>query len=189
MAKLRGKAKAAFLAKMAAGRKAAKTKPAKRRRNPRVTKRDVDRAAAEFHSAAMRWGPNNMATQRAEIRYRDAQRAYDEQKAKRRRNPDLLTVSGNPSSKLDQATRRYRQFHGVDPERVTKLSGKGEPLIALGELREIVYQPRRGARKGPAFFHQFKAGNVLATNAAGTKLVIVDRRKRRAVDFDLGIVN
>jgi hypothetical protein len=135
MAKLSGKAKAAFLAKMAKGRK---------------------RAAARG----------------------------------RARNPELLTISGNPSrTGLEAARRAYRQFHGVEPDRMTKLGGKGPALVALGELREVVYQPRKGARKGPAFFHKFKAGNVLAVTADGKRLVIVDRRKRRSVDFDLGIVN
>lgn len=136
MAKLRGKAKAAFLAKMAAGRK----------------------------------------------------RSSSSRKRRKRRNPELLTV--NPArSGLAAALSAYQQFHGMRPQKATKLgNGKGV-LIALGELREIVYQPRRGDRKGPAWFHKFKPGNVLAVTADGKKLVIVDRRRRRAVDFDRGIVN
>lgn len=97
-----------------------------------------------------------------------------------------MTLS-NPAS-LKKALAAYRQFHGVNPKKATKGDGNGV-LIALGELREIVYQPRRGSRKGPAYFHNFKPGNVLAVTADGKRLVIVDRKKRRAVNFDLGIVS
>lgn len=140
--KLRGKAKAAFLAKMAAGRrKAARGKPRKGKRRAR------------------------------------------------RRNPELMTVANPSRSDLTRAVAQYRRFHGVDPKKATKLGrGKGV-LIALGELRELVYQPRRGHRKGPAFFHNFKPGSVLAATPDGKKLVIVDRKNRKAVDFDLGVVN
>lgn len=112
-------------------------------------------------------------------------------KAKRkpkRKNPDLVTISNPAGADVASAVAAYRQFHGVNPTRCSKGSGKGV-LIALGELREIVYQPKRGQRKGPAFFHKFKAGNVLAVTADGKRLVIVDRSKRKAVDFDLGIIN
>ncbi len=96
----------------------------------------------------------------------------------------------NPTrADLVKAEKAYRQFHGVNPKRVAKLGRRGPVLIALGELREIVYQPRRGNRTGPAFFHHFRAGNVLAVTADGKRLVIVDRKKRKAVDFDLGIVS
>lgn len=108
---------------------------------------------------------------------------------KRRRNPELLTISNPTRAKLAKAANAYRQFHGVDPKKMTKLGNGGDVLIALGDLREIVYQPRRGDRKGPAFFHKFKPGNVLAVTADGKRLAIVDRKKRTAVDFDLGIVN
>jgi len=87
------------------------------------------------------------------------------------------------------AVRAYKQFHGVDPKKAFKLGKRGPVLVALGELREIVYQPRRGERRGPAYFHHFKPGNLLAATADGKRLVIVDRKGRTAVDFDLGIVS
>jgi len=77
----------------------------------------------------------------------------------------------------------------VEPKKALRIGKRGPVLVALGELREIVYQPRRGARRGPAYFHHFKAGNILATTADGKRLVIVDRKGRKAVDFDLGIVS
>lgn len=56
--------------------------------NPtRVTQRDVNYAAAIYHNNLMQYGENNMATQRAEFTYRDLQRKYAEQQAKRRTNP------------------------------------------------------------------------------------------------------
>lgn len=109
--------------------------------------------------------------------------------SKRRKNPQLLTI-GNPSKRdLAAAVRAYKQFHGVDPRKALELGGKGPVLVALGELREIVYQPRRGERRGPAYFHHFKPGNLLAATPDGKRLVIVDRKGRTAVDFDLGIVS
>lgn len=132
-----------------------------------------------------------------------------ERTPKRRRNVDLVTIAaaGNPRQRRPKATKSdrkrpkrrnptelqkavsaYKQFHGVNPHKVSKGNGRGV-LISLGELREIVYQPTRGKRKGPAFFHNFAAGNVLAVTADGRRLVIVDRKNRKAVDFDLGIVS
>lgn len=109
-------------------------------------------------------------------------------KRRPRKNPQLLTI--NPTDRqVAAAVRAYRQFHGVDPKRAIKLGPRGGVLVALGELREIVYQPRRGARKGPAYFHHFQPGNLLAATPDGKRLVIVDRKNRRAVDFDLGIVS
>lgn len=141
MAKLRGKAKAAFLEKMRKGR---------------------EKAA------------RNRSTKKAPAR---------------RKNPELMTITNPSKRELAAAVKNYRQFHGVNPKKALKLGSGGKVLIALGELNEVVYTPRRGQRRGPAFFHKFKRGNVLAVTADGKKLVIVDRKKRKAVDFDAGIVN
>lgn len=151
--RLRGTAKAAFLAKMAAGRARARRGAARARKPKRVQRRGA-------------------------------------RSRKRLPNPQLMTIS-NPAVRGDmaRAVAAYTRFHGIKPVRAMRL-GKGKGvLVALGELREIVYQPRRGARRGPAFFHAFKAGNVLAVTADGRKLVIVDRARRRAVDFTRGIVS
>lgn len=117
-------------------------------------------------------------------------------KKRRRRNPDLVTVLGNPAPKdLPAAARAYREFHGVDPATVVEIAGpKDRVLVSLGELREVVYQPRRGDRKGPAFFHRFGRGAVLAATPDGKHLVIVPagdvKRGRRSarVDWSRGIV-
>ncbi len=82
----------------------------------------------------------------------------------------------------------YRQFHGVNPKKAIKGKGKGV-LIALGELREVIYRPNTGKRKGPDYFHKFKRGNILAVTPDGERLVIVDPKNRKAVDFDLGIIS
>lgn len=176
--------------------------------NPRVTKRDVTAAAASLQSAMRLWGENNRATDRARWHYNQVVKQWDAQKAKRqKKNPQLLTVNPKPRKRskrrknpqllvvnpsradLVKARAAYREFHGVEPTKALKLGGKGPVLVALGELREIVYQPRRGHRKGPAFFHHFKPGNLLAATTDGKRLVIIDRRNRRSVDFSLGIVN
>lgn len=137
--KLLGAAKAAFLAKMAAGRRRA---------------------------AAGRSGPRK----------------------RRRRNPELLTIYNPARSELAAAEKRYREFHGVAPEKVRRIgAGKGV-LIALGTLKELVYQPRRGHRRGPAFFHRFGPGAVLAASVDGREVRIVKPTGRPVrVKWDRGI--
>ena len=43
----------------------------------KILKREVNEAAAEYQKAMQRYGPNNMVTQRAEIKYYELKRAYD----------------------------------------------------------------------------------------------------------------
>lgn len=169
--KLRGKAKREFLERMAKGRRAA----ARRRNKGSPSK------GARVGRGAPKRKSRTTTTRKARSRARPTT-------ARRRRNPDLVTIANPSRAELARALTAYRRFHGVDPKKVTRGKGKGV-LVALGELREIVYQPRRGQRRGPAFFHNFKPGNVLAVTADGKRLVIVDRRSRKAVDFDLGIIN
>lgn len=142
MAKLKGKAKAAFLERMRKGR----AKAARSRGRGRGAKRS-------------------------------------------KRNPNLVTITNPAKRDLQKAVDAYREFHGVDPESMFRLGKGNKVLVALGELKEVVYQPRRGHRKGPAFFHKFKPGNVLAVSSDGRELRIVDTKRRRAVKFDRGIVN
>lgn len=201
MAKLRGKKKADFLARMARGRKAASKRRRNagskgsrrlstgRKRNPQLLTVNTSRSpsgrrgkSTTRSAASTRKAKNSSTPSRTRSAKRGTSRTG-------RRNPQLLTVMNPTRADLEKARKAYRQFHGVDPKRVAKLGTRGPILIALGETREIVYQPRRGHRTGPAFFHHFKAGNVLAVTADGKRLVIVDRRKRKAVDFDLGIVS
>jgi len=208
---LRGKKKAEFLERMARGRKAAsKRRNAKRGGSANAKSATSTRSRATRKRAGSR-NPQLLTVNASRSRSRSRTRSRSTARpgrttgsrpksksvsgtrsSKRSRNPQLLTVM-NPTLQttrdLAKARKAYRAFHGVDPKRVAKLGPRGPVLIALGELREIVYQPRRGHRRGPAFFHHFKAGNVLAVTADGKRLVIVDRRKRKAVDFDLGIVS
>lgn len=234
--KLKGKAKADFLARMAKGRKKAaaarRRNPDRfeeqqrfeteqymrsklgrsygRRRKPRVrrvkgragmfqcvtedkrTDRAAFRAARQLRDQGGEKRPLKVLKKARPPKRKIAPRcaAVRRKKAPRRRkNPQLLTVLGNPvRAEMAKAVAAYRRFHGVAPKKMSRGGGKGV-LIALGELREIVYQPRRGERRGPAFAHAFKAGNVLAVTPDGKKLVIVDRKRRKAVDFDLGIVS
>lgn len=108
---------------------------------------------------------------------------------KAKRNPQVLTI-GNPGrAELSKAVAAYKEFHGVNPASARKI-GKGKGvLVALGELVEITYKPRRGERKGTAWFHRFRKGAVLAGTPDGKKLYIVDREGgRKAVDWSRGII-
>lgn len=109
---------------------------------------------------------------------------------KRRANPQLM-VLGNPCpTELSSATVAYRKFHGVEPKTSSKIpNGTGRVLIALGELTCIDYRPSRGSRKGPTWWHKFGPGVVLASDADGQNLYIVDRKTgKRLVDWTRGIV-
>lgn len=123
---------------------------------------------------------------RAATRYAPARREAA------KRNPQLLTL-GNPGkatgAELERARAAYRRFHGVDvkPGLVKRGKGKGV-LIVLGELRRVDYQPTRGQRRGPVWFHHFGKGCKLATDPAGKRLVILDTKGEQLVDFDRGIV-
>lgn len=182
MAKLRGKAKAEFLRRMAAGRKKASKR---RKKNPELLTVNSRPSRSGSRIAKGRSSRSTVPRSGGRVTSRGSSTGSS-RKPKRRRNPDLLTLS-NPAD-IKKAVAAYRQFHGVNPKKATKGDGKGV-LIALGELREIVYQPRRGNRTGAAYFHNFKPGNVLAVTADGKRLVIVDRKKRKAVNFDLGLIS
>lgn len=100
---------------------AGKRRAARRRGNaPRVTQREVDSAAASYHNMLMQYGENNMATQRAEFKYRDLQRAYADQKAKR-------AARGNPTVAEHKAD-FYRQ--GLSAGK--KERGQDRPVLGPG---------------------------------------------------------
>lgn len=111
-------------------------------------------------------------------------------KRKRKRsrgNPDLITLSANPSSAAAAAA--FEKFHRTKPKSIRQLGGKGPSLIALGDLLEVVYRPTRGVRRGPAFVHKFGRGAVLAATADGRELVCVPGKgKPFRVDWERGIV-
>lgn len=111
--------------------------------------------------------------------------------AKRRCNPSELLMLTNPTpgGAVAQAVAAYKRFHGVAPVKARRLAGSGPPLVALGQLREVVYQPTRGDRKGPAFFHRFGRGAVLAADPSGKHLFLVPSvGKPFRVDWERGIV-
>lgn len=115
-----------------------------------------------------------------------ARRAGEKVKAK---NPQLLTI-GNPSpGDIRKAIAAYRRFHGVDPDPKAFRNGDGKGiLIALGELRRVDYEPRKGERRRTVWFHHFKPGAVLCTDPDGRRLVVLDRHGKQLVDFDRGII-
>lgn len=104
----------------------------------------------------------------------------------RKKNPHVLTI--NPSNSVEAAREAYRTFHGCEPKKMRRI-GKGKGvLVALGELLRLDYKPRRGERRGTAWFHHFRRGAVLAGTPDGKKLFIIDRDGERAVDWERGIV-
>lgn len=130
---------------------AGKKRAARRRGNaPRITQREVDSAAASYHNMLMQYGENNMATQRAEFKYRDLARDYAAQKAKRaaRGNigrPDYRTQTDALSQQIDQAMQK-RDF-----KRVRDLQTKIQRLYSksVGGLRKGAAR-YRGSRGNPA---------------------------------------
>jgi|KBSSwiStaDraftv2_1062776.scaffolds.fasta_scaffold02978_6 hypothetical protein len=110
----------------------------------------------------------------------------------RKRNPVLVTLH-NPTPKAfaegSTGRKRYETFHGVPPPRFRNLGPAFPDCIALGDLREVVYKPTIGHRKGPAFFHRFGKGAKLAASLDGTRLFIVPGKgKPFRFDPERGIV-
>lgn len=96
----------------------------------------------------------------------------------------------NPSRRpeLKRALAQYRKFHGVNPRKALKRGTGKQVLVALGDVVEIVYEPRRGQRKRVHWVHKFKQRAILATDENGRGLFIVDPKGRVMVDFGAGIV-
>ncbi len=143
MAKLKGKAKAAFLRRMKRGRAAA---------------------------ARRRGGTPN-----------------PKRKTAKRENPQLLVI-GNPHSR--SALAAYRKFHGTNPVKVAK-AGRGKnpkAMLSMGDVVEIVYEPRRGQRKRAHWVHKFKRRALLLASPDGRELRIIDSAGRVLVDFGRGII-
>lgn len=132
--KLRGKAKAEFLARMERGRKAAA-----RRRGKAVPRRKTSSAKG-----------GRRATRRGAV------------SSKRRRNETLMTLLSNPSvgKAVRGAVERSEEFHGAAPRRIRKIPGQGV-FLSLGRADEILYSPAAGARRG-GWFHKFGRNAKLA---------------------------
>jgi len=96
------------------------------------------------------------------------------------RNPIREGSKRNPES-------LYESFHGVSPTRKTKVYYEPPPseLIAIGELKQLNYQPRVGKRNRTEYYHRggdlgdktIKVNAVLATDKEGKYLYIVKRNK------------
>ena len=81
----------------------------------------------------------------------------------------------------------YEAFHDVAPVRKTKVYYEPPPseLIAIGQLRQINYQPIRGKHSKTEFFHRggdlgdrtIKVNTILATDKQGKNLYIVKKSK------------
>ncbi len=107
---------------------------------------------------------------------------------KKKRNPQLMIITNPARRELIKAAAAYKRFHGVNPRRGVRLGKGSRVLISLGELKEVVYKPRRGER-AVTWFHRFGRGVQLATDVDGKDLYIIHGRKGRTrVDFARGIV-
>lgn len=111
----------------------------------------------------------------------------------KRENGQLLTILANPalsrSSVNPKALAAFRKFHQVEPKKLIKLPKGAPDLIVMGTLREVVYQPTRGVRKGPAFFHRFGKGARLAATVDGKQVFLIpDKGKPFRVDWERGII-
>lgn len=122
---------------------------------------------------------------------RNPSKATKRQATRRRKNPDLLTMAGNPASPaMAKAAAAYRQFHGCEPQKIRRIGNGSGVLVSLGDLLEIVYKAKRGDRKGPAWWHKFGKGSVLASTPDGKHLFILNPKgTRTAVDWQRGIVS
>ena len=92
-----------------------------------------------------------------------------------RKNPQLLTAFGNPvsSRSLARAMSAYEQFHGVRAKEALRVGRGRGVLIMIGMAKEIIYKPRRGIRKGPAFYHKITSPVALAATPDGKKVFFV----------------
>lgn len=117
---------------------------------------------------------------------------------KGRKNPALLTI-GNPDGdpiqvdrdKLEKAVAAYEEFHGEAPTEVMELPGPGAVYVMLGELRDVLYEPRKGHRSGAVWEHTFGPGAALVASPDGRDVRIVSLEgegARLRVDWSRGIV-
>ncbi len=73
---------------------------------------------------------------------------------------------------LDAAVAAYRAFHGVDPVEGLRFGPGRKVLVMLGDALEIVYKPRRGERRGPAFVHKITSRVALAAAPGGVPVLV-----------------
>ena len=105
----------------------------------------------------------------------------------------------NPKDKVNPID-LYKSFHGVPVSRKTKVYYEPPPreIIAIGDLRQINYQPRKGKHKSTEFYHKsgdvgtamLKTNLILATDKAGKHLYLVrkTRNSKYPVFTDRGII-
>jgi DNA-directed RNA polymerase specialized sigma24 family protein len=179
-----------------------------KRKLQRMAKHRKDPEAARAKAAAYRWarkfGPKHLsapfvaaelvkAAKASGLSIADMAKKIGERlHAPGRENPAPLVVLSNPAPEREPsaaAVAAFKKFHGVAPRRVRRLPPGFPELVALGLLREVVYRPTIGQRKGPAFFHKFGAGGMLAATPDGTRLFLVPAPRRPfRVDWSRGIV-
>lgn len=109
--------------------------------NPRISKREVNRLGGEYSAEMARWGPHNLATQRAFIRYMDAVAAWETQTGK--------VWGQNPAGARKPWGRQFGKqvdavfyVHNTEGPRVHYF-GPGVRVEALADGSIRLYHPKR----------------------------------------------
>jgi hypothetical protein len=89
---------------------------------------------------------------------------------------------------MPKATDLYKDFHGANPKgRMVEYTSPVPPLIAIGELQDLVYTPYGSSmRKGTAFSHKsgdighkvLKTNLLLCTDSTGRNLFLVKKNPK-----------
>ncbi len=135
-----------------------------------------------------------------EAKTRRTRRNASKAKKKKAANPQVMAIyHHNPADlhgvdvdELKKAKRKYREFHGVDVKKMTRRgpkNGRPKPLIVLGRLIDIIYEPTRGQRRAIHWIHAFGRNARLCTDVGGKGLYIVTTEGTVQVDFSRGIVS
>jgi hypothetical protein len=98
----------------------------------------------------------------------------------------------------DKASKLYQDFHGIQPRpRMVRYEAPVEPLVAIGDLVNIEYKPRRGCRAGTHFTHEsgdtgtriLKTNLILAVDATGKNFFLLRKNGSRYPVFtERGII-
>jgi len=87
-----------------------------------------------------------------------------------------------------KAVDAFETFHGGVEPRVRRIGKGNRVLIEIGRLREVVYQPRRGDRRGPAWVHKVRGARLAATPDGKQLVIVIDPKHPMRFDPERGIV-
>lgn len=108
---------------------------------PRITKREVNEAAGEYNHLMQTTGLQNMATQRAEFKYRDLQKKWDEQKErqKEKMNKGYKVWAQNTSVNIEIGG-KISTLVKAKKEAISYINEYGQGKQAKKEARNAVRQ-------------------------------------------------